>query len=116
MERRRHKRIYISVPVRIQVKLPESSQVFWDNRGVLENFSYGGIYFRSNGPPPLEQGQIGDFTITPTQETYFLQGNIFLTGTCRVVRIDPPPAGYHDIGVAIELISAKFFDFLIYNS
>ena len=113
MERRRHKRVCTSIPVKILVQLPESTGGSWTNCGVLENISYGGAYFRSNDKPPLEQGQIGDFAITPTEEHPDFPGITFIDGTGRVVRIDPPQTGRNDIGVAVEFISAKVFDFLI---
>jgi len=113
MERRRHNRICTSIPVKIHVKIPESPEVSWTNFGVLKNLSYGGTYFISNDPPPLEQGQIREFTITPTEEHPNFPGVTFINGTSRVVRIDFPKTGYHEIGVALEFLSAKFFDFLI---
>ena len=116
MERRKHKRISLPIPVRIQVNLPENPEVFWDNLGVMQNICFEGVYFRSNGPPPLEQGQIGDFTIIAVQVPLLSPAPVFLSGTGRVVRIDPPSAGSQDIGVALELISAKLFDCLIKTS
>jgi hypothetical protein len=113
MERRRHNRICTSIPVKIHVKIPGSPEVSWTNFGVLENLSYVGAYFTFNDTPPLEQGQIRDFTITPTEEHPDIPGANFINGTSRVVRIDSPKAGGHDFGVALEFISAKFFGFLI---
>ena len=115
MERRRHNRICTSIPVKIHFKIPESPEVSWTNFGVLKNLSYWGAYFTFNDTPPLEQGQIRDFTITPTEEHSDFPGPNFINGTSRVVRIDSPKTGDHDIGVALEFISAKLFDFLIKN-
>jgi len=116
MERRRHKRIGTSIPVKIHVKIPESPEVSWTNFGVLKNLGYGGAYFISNHPPPLEQGQFREFTITPTEEHPNFWGVIFINGTSRVVRIDSPKTGDHDTGVALEFVSAKFFDFMVRSS
>ena len=116
MERRKHNRICTSIPVKIHVKISESPEVSWTNFGVLKNLSYVGAYFTFNDTPPLEQGQIRDFTITPTEEHSDFPGANFINGTSRVVRIDSPKAGDHDFGVALEFISAKFFDFLIKSS
>jgi hypothetical protein len=115
MERRRHKRISTSIPVKIQVELPDC-QPPWIHQGVLKNISYEGVYFRSRETPPLEQGQIRDFSFTATEEQPLFPGTTFIAGTCRVVRLDSPPTDGHDGGVALEFISAKFFDFLIKNS
>jgi hypothetical protein len=116
MERRRHNRICSSIPVKIHVKIPESREVSWTDFGVLTNLSYEGAYFISNNTPPLEQGQIREFTITSTEAHPNFPGVTFINGTGRVVRIDPAKTGDHDIGVALEFVSAKFFDFLIQSS
>ena len=113
MERRRHNRICTSIPVKIHVKIPESPEGSWTNFGVLKNLSYVGAYFTFNDTPLLKQGQIQDFTITPTEGHPDFPGANFINGTSRVVRIDSPKAGDHDFGVALEFISAKLFDFLI---
>jgi c-di-GMP-binding flagellar brake protein YcgR len=116
MERRRHRRLNISIPIKFRIQIPESPEVSWVNSGVLRNISGGGFYFVSNDTPPLEPGQVRNFTITPTEEHSDFPGANFINGTSRVVRIDSPKTGDHDIGVALEFISAKFFDFLIKNS
>jgi hypothetical protein len=108
MERRRHNRICTSIPVKIHVKIPESPKVSWTNFGVLKNLSYGGAYFTSNDTPPLKQGQIREFTITPTEEPPNFPGVTFINGTSRVIRVDSPSSGDHDIGVALELLSGTF--------
>ena len=54
--------------------------------------------------------------ITSSEEHVNFPGVTFINGTSRVVRIDSPKAGDHDFGVALEFISAKFFDFLIKSS
>ncbi len=112
MERRKHNRIRTSIPVKIHVKMPES-EVSWNTLGFLDNVSYGGVYFRCTDTLPLEQGQIRDFTITPTIDHPDFPGTPLITGMGRVVRIDPPQTDLHGIGVALELISATFFDFRI---
>ena len=116
MERRRHNRICTSIPVKIHVKIPESPEVSWTNFGVLKNVSYEGAYFICHDPPALEQGQIREFTITSIEEHSNFPGGTFINGTSRVVRIDSPETGDHEIGVALEFVSAKFFDFLIKSS
>jgi hypothetical protein len=116
MERRRHNRICTSIPVKIHVNIPESPEVSWTSLGVLKNLSYGGAYCIFNDTPPLEPGQIREFTITPTEEHPNFPGVTFMNGMSRVVRIDSPKTGDHDIGVALEFVSAKLFDFLIKSS
>lgn len=113
MERRRHRRFYTSIPIKYHVQLPESPEISWINSGVLKNISYGGVYFRSNDTPPLEPGQIRDFTIKSTEGHLNLPETTFIIAKGRVVRLDPPQAGENDIGVALEFVSALFGDFPI---
>ena len=108
MERRRHRRIYISIPIQFRIQLPESPEVSWVNSGVLKNISGGGFYFVSNNTPPLEPGQVRDFTITPAKKSRIFSSIIFIDATSRVVRIDSPLPGEHNIGIALELLSGTF--------
>jgi c-di-GMP-binding flagellar brake protein YcgR len=105
MERRRHRRLYLSIPIKFRIQLPESPEVSWLNSGVLRNISVGGFYFVSHDTPPLEPGQVRNFTITPAEESPSFPGTTFIDATSRVVRIDSPSSGDHDIGVALELLS-----------
>ena len=116
MERRRHNRICTSIPVKIHVKIPESPEDSWINFGILKNLSYMGAYLISNDTPPLKQGQIREFTITPSEEHPNFPGVTFINGTSRVIRIDSPETGDHGIGVALEFVSTKLLDFLIKSS
>jgi hypothetical protein len=116
MERRRHNRICTSIPIKIQFKLPESPEVSWTTFGVLKNLSNEGAYFISHDPPTLELGQIREVTITSIEEHPNFPGGTFINGKSRVVRIDSPETCDHEIGVALEFISAKFFDLLFKSS
>ena len=116
MERRIHNRICASIPVKIHVQRTESPKDSWNTFGVLENISYEGAYFITKDKPPLEQGQIKDFTITPAEENRGFPGITLIDGTGRVVRIDVPQTGFNDNGVALEFISANLFEFLIKSS
>jgi hypothetical protein len=105
MERRRHRRLSLSIPIKFRMQLPENQEISWVNSGVLKNISAGGFYFVSNDTPPLEPGQVRNFAITPADERLGFPGTTFIEGTCRVVRIDSPSSGDHDIGVALEFLS-----------
>jgi c-di-GMP-binding flagellar brake protein YcgR len=109
MERRRYRRFDISIPIKFRIRLPESPEVSWLKSGVLKNISGGGVYFVSNDALPLEPGQIRDLTITPSGESPGFSGAPLINGTTRVVRIDPPRSGDHDIGVALELLSGTIY-------
>jgi hypothetical protein len=105
MERRRHRRVYISIPIKLRIQLPESPEVSWVHSGVLKDISASGLYFVSNDSPPLEPGQVRNFTITPANESIGFPGAIFIEATSRIVRVDSPSSGDHDIGMALELLS-----------
>jgi hypothetical protein len=109
MERRRHRRFDTSIPIKFRIRLPESPEVSWLNSGVLKNISFSGVYFVSHDPPPLEAGQIRDFTITPSGESPGFSRPPLINGTARVVRIDPPRSGGHYTGVALELLSGTLY-------
>jgi hypothetical protein len=108
VERRRHKRFYAGIPMTYQVHLPESPETAWKSSGVVENISHSGLYFRSNDPPPLKEGQLRDFTFTSTKEHPDFPETDFIIAKGRVVRLDPPEPGRPDPGVAIEFSWVKF--------
>jgi hypothetical protein len=109
MERRRHRRFDTSIPIKFRIRLPESPEVSWLNSGVLKNISFSGVYFVTHDTLPLEPGQIRDVTITPSGESPGFSSGPLIHATTRVVRIDPPRSGDHDIGVALELLSGTLY-------
>jgi hypothetical protein len=110
VERRRDKRVYPGFPIKCQIQVPESPEKPWMSFGVLKNISYGGLYFSSNDPPPLEEGQIRDFTFTYTKEQPTFPESDFIIAKCRVVRIDPPKPDHRDedVGVALKIEYVSF--------
>jgi hypothetical protein len=113
MERRRHRRLSLSIPIEFRIQLPESPEMSWVNSGVLKNISAGGFYFVSNDTPPLEPGQVRDFTITPADKRLGFPGATFIDAASRVVRIEFPSSGDHYIGVALEFLSGTLCNILI---
>jgi hypothetical protein len=105
MERRRHKRINLSLPIKLRIQLPENQEISWVNFGVLKSISVGGVFFVANDTPPLEPGQIRNFTITPADERLGFPGKTFIEATCRVVRMSAPRLNGCDLGVALEFLS-----------
>jgi hypothetical protein len=108
MEWRRIKRFFVGIPMTYKVNIPESLEIPWMGSGVVKNVSLIGLYFRSNDTPPLEEGQIRDFTFTSTKEHPNYPETDFIITKVRVIRIDPRGPGQQDIGVAIEFVSFKF--------
>jgi hypothetical protein len=105
MERRRHQRLYMSIPIKFRIQLPEFPEIPWENSGVLKNISASGFYFLSNDTPPVEPGQIRDFTITAAEEKLGFPAATFIDAASRVVRIEFPSSGDHNIGIALEFLS-----------
>jgi hypothetical protein len=68
MDRRKHRRLSLSIPIQFHVQLPENQGISWANSGNLENISTGGVYFVTNDTPPLKPGQVRNFIITPADE------------------------------------------------
>lgn len=116
MERRRHRRICLSIPIKFRMQLPENQEISWVNSGNLENISPGGVYFVSNDTPPLEPGQVRNFSITPANERLGFPGTTFIEATCRVVRIAPPRLGGYDFGVALEFLSGTLCNMPIHST
>jgi hypothetical protein len=90
MERRRHKRFYVGIPMTYQVQIQEYPEVSWKSSGVLENVSHSGLYFRSDDIPPLEEGQFRNFTFTSTKVHPDYPETDFIIAKGRIIRIDPP--------------------------
>jgi c-di-GMP-binding flagellar brake protein YcgR len=110
MERRMNQRFYVGIPITYKVQVPESPENPWTGSGVLENISYGGLYFRSNDTPPLEEEQIRNFTFTFTKKHPTYPETDFIIAKCRVVRIDPqkPDHQDEDVGVALKFEFVSF--------
>jgi hypothetical protein len=111
MERRINQRFYVAIPITFKVQIPKPTENPWMGSGVLENISYGGLYFKSNDTLPVEEGQIRSFTFTFTKEHPTFPEKDFIIAKCRVVRIDPPKPDQQDedVGVALnfEFVSFK---------
>lgn len=104
-ERRRHQRFYTSIPIQYCVQLPESPEVCCIGRGVLKNVSHSGVYFISTDISPLKPNQIRDFIILSDKRDLKFSKIANIGARSRVVRIDPPQTGTHDIGIALEFLS-----------
>jgi hypothetical protein len=77
--------------------------------GVLKNVSFSGVYFSSANTPPLEQGHIRDFTITSAEKDLDFSKIAYIRAKGRVVRVEAPQTGSHDLGIALEFLSGPVF-------
>ncbi len=67
MDKRRHPRLHLQLPIRFIVEQPETrdSQA---GQGMLKNISYGGILFQVEPPLPVKPGNIREFSFFLTPE------------------------------------------------
>jgi hypothetical protein len=105
MDKRRHPRLHLQLPIRFIVEQPETrdSQA---GQGMLKNISYGGILFQVEPPLPVKPGQVREFYFYPMPEqtgqcdlTHFEAQGLVL----RIERPDPNSSAY---GVAVQFLSA----------
>ncbi len=102
MNRRRHRRFYVSVPIECQVS--HGSVDSWSSQAVLKNISRGGLYFTSEAPPSLKHGDIADFIFKFLEN----QPNPLATNEIRslgkVKRIEHPSQGSSSFGIVVEFL------------
>ncbi len=105
MDKRRHPRLHLQLPIRFIVEQPErrDSQA---GQGILKNISYGGILFQVEPPLPVKPGQVREFYFYPMPEhaekcdlTHFAAKGLVL----RIEHPDPDSPAY---GVAVQFLSA----------
>jgi PilZ domain len=107
IERRAHIRFYFSLPMDLQVQVPDSTES-WGIKATLKNISQGGLYFECQSLPQLKRGNIGDFTFTTTPPKYsFINSPI--KAQAVVKRIEPHVAGSANFGVAVQFLSGPLY-------
>jgi len=105
MEKRRHPRLHLQLPIRFIVEQPET-QDSQDGEGMLKDISYGGILFAVEPPLPVEPGQIREFSFFLTPENVEPPDPAHLHARGLVLRIDPPDPNTSAYGVAVQFLSA----------
>jgi PilZ domain len=107
VEKRKAIRFYLSLPMELQVKIPESD-VFWESRAVLKNVSQGGLYFECETVPQVKRGNVVDFTFSTTPPKYSVI-NSPIKAQALVKRIESRVAGSSNFGVAVQFVSGPLF-------
>jgi hypothetical protein len=102
MERRKFPRMVTNLPMEYHIHLRDSDE-YSTGKGFLANISQGGMYFKCLPPLPLEDGNIGDFTIDLSSSPGV--SNSRLKVSARVVRIEPPEENSLDFGIAVQFLS-----------
>ena len=105
MDKRRHPRLHLEVPIRFIVAQPERREC-QDGEGILKDISDGGILFQVEPPLPVEPGQIREFSFFLTRENAKQCDPAHFHAQGLVLRIDPPDPNSSAYGVAVQFLSA----------
>ena len=105
MDKRRHPRLHLQLPIRFIVEQPEmrDSQ---SCQGILQNISYGGILLQVEPPLPVQPGNIREFSFFLTSEKNQESDLTHLHAQGMVLRIEPPDPNSSAYGVAVQFLSA----------
>jgi hypothetical protein len=105
MDKRRHPRLHLQLPIRFIVEQPETrdSQAC---QGMLQNISYGGILLQVEPPLPVKPGQVREFYFYPMPEHNKQCDLTHFEAQGLVLRIDPPDPNSSAYGVAVQFLSA----------
>ena len=108
LERRRFSRIFVSLPVEYQARLPGDVTPS-QGQGCLRDISLSGIYFHTDSDISFEQGQIISLSIFAPLE--YLEGSDIshLRATGQVIRFDPPEPDRPLGGVALNFLEGPTF-------
>lgn len=103
LERRRFNRIFVSLPVEYQARLPDTD-AFFQGQGCLRDISLSGIYFHLDSNMHFQQGQVLILCISAPLQ--YLGGNDIshLRATGEVIRFDPPQPNRPLCGVALNFL------------
>jgi hypothetical protein len=105
MENRRYPRLHLHVPIRFIVE-QLANRDSRAGRGILQNISYGGIFFLVEPPLPVQRGQVREFSfyLLPDQRERSNPAHFHAQGVVR--RIEPPVPNSSAYGVAVQFLSA----------
>ena len=105
MDKRRHPRLHLQLPIRFIVEQPETRDS-QEGEGMLKNISYGGILFQVEPPLPVKPGYIREFSFFLTPENTKQCDLAHFQAQGLVLRIDPPDPNSSAYGVAVQFLSA----------
>lgn len=105
MDKRRHPRLYLQVPIRFIVEQPET-QDSQDGEGILKDISTGGMLLKVEPPLPVELGNIREFSLFLIPENTQQCDLAHFQAQGLVLRIDPPDPNSSAYGVAVQFLSA----------
>jgi len=105
MERRRHPRLHLQLPIRFIVEQPETRDS-QSGQGMLKDISYGGILFQVEPPLPVQPGHVREFSFFLTPENKKERDLAHFQAQGLVLRIEPPDPNSSAYGVAVQFLSA----------
>jgi hypothetical protein len=105
MDKRRHPRLHLQLPIRFIVEQPETRDSH-AGQGVLKDISFGGVLFQVEPPLPVEPGQVREFYFYPIDEQASQCDLTHFEARGLVLRIDPPDPNSSAYGVAVQFLSA----------
>ena len=105
MDKRRHPRLHLQLPIKFIVEQPETRDS-QSGQGMLQNISYGGILFQGEPPLPVKTGQVREFSFFLTPEGNQERDMTHLQAQGMVLRIEPPDPNSSAYGVAVQFLSA----------
>jgi len=102
MERRRHPRLHVTLPLEFRLCLPRAQGS--EGLGILRNISLSGLYFHCQPPAPVKVGDLLELIIITRAPDRENPGASRLQVQCRVVRLEPPSSHQPQVGIAVEFL------------
>jgi hypothetical protein len=105
MDKRRHPRLNISLPIRFIVEQADT-KASRAGLGKLKNISYGGILFQAEPPLPVQPGQVREFSFFLMPENKEQCDLAHFKAQGLVLRIEAPDPDSSAYEVAVQFLSA----------
>jgi hypothetical protein len=105
MDKRRHPRLNLNVPIRFVVEQREERDC-QSGHGRLKNISYGGILFQVEPPLPVQRGNVREFSFYLMPQEHQEDDLMHLHAQGLVLRIEPPEPNSVAYRVAVQFLSA----------
>ena len=108
LERRRHQRLFVSLPIHYQTWHPESGEIH-RGCGVIRDISLSGSYFHLEHEARFQPGQILSLTIDTTMSFLDIDSISCLQAEGEVIRLEPRGLANPCFGVAVTFLENLSF-------
>jgi hypothetical protein len=105
MDKRRHPRLNLNVPIRFVVEQPKKRDCL-AGQGLLKNISYGGVLFLVEPPLALRRGHVREFSFYLLPQIQPVCDLTHFQARGLVLRIEPPAQNSSAYRVAVQFLSA----------